>query len=81
VKVIIPEGFREGLHRRHDLSKVGFLYGLRHEEGRAQTQPEDSPKYDKMGMDRQYDACLLDQKITICQLTDTASAAASTSRC
>jgi enoyl-CoA hydratase len=69
VKVIILKGAGRAFTVGHDLTKVGFLYGMgTGKEGERRPSQRIRLKYDKMGMDDNMMNVFLNPKITICQL-------------
>jgi enoyl-CoA hydratase len=69
VKVIIVKGSGRAFTVGHDLTKVGFLYGMgTGKEGERRPSQRIRLKYDKMGMDDNMLNVFLNPKITISQL-------------
>jgi len=69
VKVIILKGSGRAFTVGHDLTKVGFLYGMgTGKEGERRPSQRIRLKYDKMGMDDNMMNVFLNPKITISQL-------------
>lgn len=70
VKCIIIKGAGKGFTVGHDLTKVGFLYGMGtgKEAGERRPSQRIRLKYDKMGMDDNMLNVFLNPKITISQL-------------
>ncbi|TET86923.1 MAG: enoyl-CoA hydratase/isomerase family protein [Dehalococcoidia bacterium] len=69
VKVIILKGSGRAFTVGHDLTKVGFLYGMgTGKQGERRPSQRIRLKYDKMGMDDNMMHVFLNPKITIAQL-------------
>jgi enoyl-CoA hydratase len=69
VKVIILKGSGRAFTVGHDLTKVGFIYGMgTGKKGESRPSQRIRLKYDKMGMDDNMMHVFLNPKITISQL-------------